>query len=403
MNYENYDFIIIGGGAAGFFTAINLAEKYPEYRITILEKSSKLLDKVRISGGGRCNVTHACWEPKELIKYYPRGNKELLGPFHRFMCGDMVAWLEQRGIEVKIEDDGRIFPISNKSQTIIDCFLDLANKFKIEICLSEGLQNFEKKEFFQITTTKDRIINCKKLVIATGGSKSIWNLLDLKNIAISTPVPSLFTFNIKHPIINDLPGVAIENGLVEIAENKLITSGPILITHWGLSGPGILKLSSWAALLLNKLNYNFEIKVNWVNASIDEVNQKLLKQKEKYGKEKLVNDNIFKLPKRLWKNILIYLKLETKNWADLSKKEINDLTYCLSACVFQVDGKSVNKDEFVTSGGIELNQINFKTMECKNISDLYFAGEILNIDALTGGFNFQAAWTTSWIIANNQY
>ena len=393
---------MIGGGAAGFFSAINIAEVQPKLKILILEKSGKFLDKVRISGGGRCNVTHACWEPKELVKFYPRGNKELLGPFHRFMCGDMLNWLDQKGIETSIEEDGRIFPASNKSETIIDCFLGQAQKFNIELRTSEGLKNFElKDEICHIETTKDNFYTTKNLILTTGGSKSIWKLLESKDIKIVEPIPSLFTFNISHPIIQDLPGVSVESGIVKIKHNNLTTQGPVLITHWGLSGPGILKLSSWAARQLYQDDYKFNITVNWANISEEEAFKKIQKKKDSFGGEKISQDNLFKLPKRLWKNILLFLQIEQKNWADLNKKEMQTLCECVAACPFEVNGKSTNKDEFVTSGGVSLEQINFKTMELKNHPGLFLAGEILNIDALTGGFNFQAAWTTSWIISQN--
>ena len=405
MEINKYDFIIIGGGAAGFFTAINIAEINPEKHILILEKSGKFLDKVRISGGGRCNVTHACWEPKELVRYYPRGSKELLGPFHRFMSGDMLSWLDDHGVETKIESDGRIFPASNTSQTILDCFLGQAQNLGVKMKLSEGMKDFTQNvdHTFTVSTTKDQNYLCDKLVIATGGSKSIWKLLQAKNVRINPPVPSLFTFNIDNPIIKDLPGVSVEYAEVEINGFKMKTTGPIMITHWGLSGPGILKLSAWAARWLNQKDYEFTIRVAWKQIKIAEAMRLILRQKKKHGANKTVTDNIFYLPKRLWKNITLHLKINTKNWADLSKVEIQKLIDTVRSCAFKVSGKSTNKDEFVTSGGIVLNQVNFKTMESKNIRNLFFAGEILDIDALTGGFNFQSAWTTGWIISQNCY
>lgn len=404
MANNSYDIVISGGGAAGFFCAINAAEKNPELKILILEKSSKFLDKVRISGGGRCNVTHACWEPKELIKFYPRGNKELIGPFHRFMCGDMLAWLDEKGIETKIENDGRVFPASNSSQTIIDCFMGQAQKLGISHTLSEGLKDFERKaNGFVIFTTKNRVINATNLVIATGGTKSIWNLLESKGVDMILPVPSLFTFNIKDTIIQDLPGLSVENAKVKIKGFRMETIGPVLITHWGLSGPGILKLSSWAARYLFEHNYEYTVHINWLNKSSDEVLELLSKRKKEKGNQNIYLDNSIDIPKRLWRNMIDYLKIKSKNWADLNKKELSDLHQLLFNSTFKANGKSTNKDEFVTSGGVSLKEVDFKNMELKKIPNLFLAGEVLNIDALTGGFNFQAAWTTAWIISENNF
>lgn len=402
MNSNLYDFIITGGGAAGFFCAINIAEKNPNASILILEKSKNFLDKVRISGGGRCNVTHACWEPKELVKYYPRGSKELLGPFHRFMCGDMLQWLDDHGVETNIEDDGRIFPATNMSSTIIDCFMGQAQKFNIDFSDSEGLIDFEIIDNdIHVKTNNQNTIQCKYLILAPGGSKAMWNILSQKGYQINPPVPSLFTFNIKHPLLEDLPGVSVPIAEVSIDGFKMKTKGPVLITHWGLSGPGILKLSSWAARFLADKEYEYTVKINWIDENYEKCFNSINKLKSKYGAEKILQKNIYKLPKRLWSRIINYLAIADKNIADLSKKEISKLATHLTQCPFNAKGKSTNKDEFVTSGGVNLKQINFKTMESKIHNNVYFAGEVLDIDALTGGFNFQAAWTTGWIISEN--
>ncbi|MDA9773863.1 NAD(P)/FAD-dependent oxidoreductase [Saprospiraceae bacterium] len=404
MNETSYDIVISGGGAAGFFSAINIAENNPSLKILILEKSAKFLDKVRISGGGRCNVTHACWEPKELIKFYPRGQKELIGPFHRFMCGDMLAWLDEKGVETKIEDDGRVFPKSNTSTTIIECFVGQVEKLGIETRLSEGMKDFSKNnDKFNIITTNDIEIQSKSLIIATGGTKTIWNLINSKGIEIVEPVPSLFTFKINHPLIKDLPGLSLPKAGVRVAGFPMETTGPVLITHWGLSGPGILKLSSWAARFLYQQNYKFEVFINWINKSENETNELLQERRKNKGGRNVYEDNFLGIPKRLWRNMINQLKIKEKNWADLSKNSLTELHQLLCNCSFQANGKTTNKDEFVTSGGILLKEVNFKTMESKKIPHLYFAGEVLDIDALTGGFNFQAAWTTSWIIGQNSF
>ena len=404
MNLDIYDIIIAGGGAAGYFSAINIAKNNPDLKIIILEKSQKTLDKVRISGGGRCNVTHACWEPKELVKFYPRGHKELLGPFHQFMCGDMLMWLDEHEVPTKIENDGRIFPASNKSTSIIDCFNKLIDQYKIEIRLSEGLEDFTgSKGNFEIETTLGNKLKCTNLVIACGSSKKIWETLKNKGINITTPVPSLFTFKIEDPLIAGLPGLSVENAEVSIEGFKMKTSGPVLITHWGLSGPGILKLSSWAARYLNEKDYKYKVHINWINKSESDVIQEIQKIKIESGKKEVLSHNPYGVPKRLWKNMMWITEINEINWADLNKRHMQALASILTNCGFDADGRSINKDEFVTSGGVTLSQINFKNMELKNIPGIYMAGEILDIDALTGGFNFQAAWTEAWLISQNKF
>jgi len=401
---DNYDIIVAGGGAAGYFSAINIAIKNPGFKILILEKSQKTLDKVRISGGGRCNVTHACWEPKELVKFYPRGHKELLGPFHQFMCGDMLMWLDKHNVPTKIEKDGRIFPASNKSSSIIECFNKLVEKHNIEIKLSEGIENFEgNKGDFIVETSTGNKIKCSYLIIATGSSKKLWNILKTKEIKITEPVPSLFTFKIEDPLITGLPGLSVESAEVSIDGFKMRTTGPVLITHWGLSGPGILKLSSWAARFLYEKSYKFTIRLNWINRSEVKILEEILAFKKQYGKKEIFSHNPFSIPKRLWKNMLKITEINQLNWADINKKQIKRLAEILTNCKFEVDGKSTNKDEFVTSGGVILSQINFKNMEVKSQPGIFMAGEVLDIDALTGGFNFQAAWTESWLISENKF
>ncbi|MDW3648350.1 MAG: NAD(P)/FAD-dependent oxidoreductase [Bacteroidia bacterium] len=394
-----YDLIIIGGGAAGFFTAIQCGERNPGMRILILEKSNKVLSKVRISGGGRCNVTHACFDPREMTAFYPRGNKELRGPFHRFLCGDMMAWLEDKGVETKIEEDGRVFPVSDNSETIIDCFQKACRDHGVQIKTSAIVEDFVKEGEDWVLRSKGDIYRASRLMLATGSTPAIWDLMAKKGHTIIPPVPSLFTFNIKHPLLKDLPGLSMPEAGVKILQSKFRESGPLLITHWGLSGPGILKLSAWAARDLHQMNYKFEIEVDWSGKGRSFLEQEIQAMRNTQGKKMLSSLSPISMPKRLWHRMLELLSLKGKNYASLSKQDLNDLLDMLTACKFQVDGKSTFKDEFVTCGGVDTKEVHFKTMESKILPGLYLAGEVLNIDAVTGGFNFQAAWTESYIAA----
>ena len=399
---KQYDIIIIGGGAAGFFTAINIAEKNQRLRIAILERGQEVLNKVRISGGGRCNVTHACFDPGELVKYYPRGEKELRGPFHQFASGDTIEWFEKRGVELKIEDDGRMFPTSDSSQTIIDCFLNLVQKLKIDVLIGLSVQSIFKAETIWKIETPTAQFSADKLVLATGSNPKMWDLLQSFGHSIITPVPSLFTFNIKDSRIKELPGIAAL-ATVTVRNTKLQASGPLLITHWGMSGPAILKLSAWGARILNEKNYQFEIFVNWLNDITTDDCEKILRDLKATNAKKAVSKKSpFDFPNRLWESLALASKIdpETK-WADLSKIQLQNLASELTNGKFQVNGKSTFKEEFVTAGGIDLREINFKTMQSKLHENLYFAGEIVNIDAITGGFNFQNAWTSGFIVAQN--
>lgn len=398
---SNYDLIIVGGGAAGFFTAINLAEKNPKLKIAILERGKEVLSKVRISGGGRCNVTHACFEPNELVKFYPRGEKELRGPFHQFGAGDTIEWFDRHGVALKIEEDGRMFPESNSSQTIIDCFLQATQKLNIAVLTGQSVQSIYKKEtFWKIETPTEQYLTVK-LVMATGSNPKIWEMLQQFGHAVVSPVPSLFTFNIKDPRIKELPGVAAQV-TVKVKDTKLTSTGPLLITHWGMSGPAILKLSAWGARTLFDKNYQFTIFVNWLNEVDTEDAEKLLKEiKQEHAKKAVSKKSPFELPNRLWESIVLAAGIENETkWADISKIQLQNLANQLTKASFQVNGKSTFKDEFVTAGGIDLKEINFKTMQSKLHDNLYFAGEIVNIDAITGGFNFQNAWTSGFILAN---
>ncbi len=394
--------VIIGGGASGFFTAINLKEKNPELDITILEKSKEVLHKVKISGGGRCNLTNACFEPSELVKFYPRGTKELLGAFHKFMTGDAYEWFEEHGVALKIEDDLRVFPQSDSSQTVIDCFLSLAKKYQIEIIKSCGVEDFHLKASKWIIETKTKVFQADKLIIASGSNKHIWSIAKKRGHTIIKPVPSLFTFNIKDNPLKDLAGVSLPNATLEIVGEKLEQSGALLITHWGLSGPAVLKLSAFGARILAEKSYDYQVKVNWLSISFDEMLTRLSELKKENPKKQIgVKSPFVDLPKRLWERLLTISGIDIKqNWADLSKKQLYKLAEVLTQCKLQANGKSTFKEEFVTAGGIALKEINFKTFESKVLKNLHFVGEVLDIDALTGGFNFQNAWTNSYLCAS---
>jgi predicted Rossmann fold flavoprotein len=399
---QNFDIIIVGGGAAGFFTAINIVEKNPKLKVAILERGSEVLSKVRISGGGRCNVTHACFEPNELVKFYPRGEKELRGPFHQFCSGDTMEWFNNHGVELKIEDDGRMFPVSNSSQTIIDCFIQATQKLGITILTGQSVQSiFKKENLWKIETQNENYIT-EKLILATGSNPKIWEMLQTFGHAIVNPVPSLFTFNIKDPRIKELPGVSAIVS-VKVKDTKLTSTGPLLITHWGMSGPAILKLSAWGARILFEKNYQFTIFVNWLNdVAADDAEKTLKELKQENAKKAVSKKSPFDFPNRLWESLVFASNIsEETKWADLSKVQLQNLANQLTNSSFHVNGKSTFKEEFVTAGGIDLKEINFKTMESKLHKNLYFAGEIVNIDAVTGGFNFQNAWTSGFILANS--
>lgn len=396
------DILIIGGGAAGFFTAINIAEQNPGANIAILERGKEVLSKVRVSGGGRCNVTHAEFLPKELSKNYPRGGKELLGPFHQFMTGDTIEWFENRGVALKIEEDGRMFPVTDSSETIIDCFLSETVRLGIQLLKNHAVKEIRQAEERWEVFTNQGVFSSKKLVLATGSNPKIWQLLEKLGHRIVPPVPSLFTFNIKDPRIENLAGVAAP-ATVKILGTKLASEGPLLITHWGMSGPGILRLSAWGARELYTKEYHFQIQVNWLlDLSAEEALDALKALKFSLAKQFTLKRPQFGLPKRLWHRLAKASGiLETNTWAELNKTQLHTLAEELTQGVFHVKGKSTFKEEFVTAGGVELSEVDFKTFQSKLHPSLYFAGEILNIDAITGGFNFQNAWTGGFLIAKS--
>jgi predicted Rossmann fold flavoprotein len=395
--------IIIGGGAAGFFAAINAAELNPDLEVLILEGSNNVLQKVKVSGGGRCNVTHACFTPNELVEFYPRGKKELRGPFYQFMTGDTMEWFENRGVPLKIEDDNRVFPASNSSQTIIDCFLNSAKDAGVIVKTSTRVDAIEKSEDkFIVKTNSDEFI-ADYLLVASGSNSKVWQMVSALGHIVVPPVPSLFTFNIEDSRLKDIPGTSVPMASVKVLNSKLKEQGPLLITHWGLSGPGILKLSAWGALELYEKEYQFEIEVNWLSKKFETVLEALKLAKKEHSKKQVILRSVFEvISKRLWEKLVIASEISADSqWAQLNNKQLEDLAKQLTQCTFKVNGKSTFKDEFVTAGGIDLKEINFKRYESKLHPNLFFAGEVLNIDAITGGFNFQNAWTSGWIVANS--
>lgn len=394
--------VVIGGGAAGFFGAIKAAESNPNLAITILEQGNDILGKVRISGGGRCNVTNACLEPSELVKFYPRGEKELLAPFMQFNCQHTMQWFEQRNVKLKTEADGRIFPISNRSQTIIDCLYNTAIENNITIIKQAKVFTIQKEDSFIISYNKNEELTADYLLVTSGSSQLIWQLLENLGHTIVKPVPSLFTFNSKAEILKGLEGIVLKDTIVKINQEKITQSGAILITHTGLSGPAILKLSAFAAHALFDCNYQFQLLINWINETNQDCLEFFKQQKTIHHKKQLKNFNIYELPNRFWLKVLEVNKINIeKIAADLSKQEIQQIATTLTQTIIEVFSKNTNKEEFVTAGGVHLKEIHFKTMESKKIPNLYFAGEVMNIDAVTGGFNFQAAWTTSYIAGSS--
>ena len=416
-----YDLIVIGGGAAGFYAAIQTAIENPKLKIAIFEQGKTVLGKVKVSGGGRCNVTHAEFDPSELTTNYPRGKKELLGPFHNHSTGDVMAFFEERGVPLKIENDGRIFPKSNSSQSIIDCFLNEIEQLGISILKNSSVKSFvplEGDQGWQITTM-NKDYKCKKLLIATGSNPKIWKQLENLGHTIIPAVPSLFTFNIKDERIEGIQGLSTN---VEVAvpakkpyNSKIVvqlsskvkerpvleSDGPLLITHWGMSGPAILKLSAWGAVILNDYNYNFRITVNWLPEYTTEMMEEVLfRIKKVEAKKTIFRTNAVDIPKRLWINLVTAAEIDKDlKWADAPKEILKKLALQLTKCSFKVEGKSTFKEEFVTAGGVDLKEMDFKAFKSKKLPNLYFAGEVINVDAITGGFNFQNAWTGAYIAA----
>lgn len=394
---------VIGGGAAGFFTALSVKEHNPSAKITLFEKTTKVLTKVKISGGGRCNVTNAVTDLEILCGAYPRGGKQLRNSFFKFDTTDTQQWFESRGVSLKTEIDGKVFPVSNNSQSIIDCLINQAKKSEVVIEYNSAIKSLVKKNLQWLLHIQNKIQPqiFDYVVVASGGSpkrKGFEWLLNLGH-SISTPVPSLFTFNMPHESITQMMGVTIEQAQIKIKGTSIETKGPLLITHWGMSGPAILKASALGARILNDLNYTFEIEINWVMERNTEVLfLKLQEFADQYPQKTLLKKKGFLLPNRLWQYLIKKSGIPLdKKWCELGKKKIRHLVELLSSDTYSVVGKTTFKEEFVTCGGIKLKNIDLKTMQSKSCPNLYFAGEVLDIDAITGGFNFQAAWTTGFI------
>ncbi|MEQ8928114.1 MAG: NAD(P)/FAD-dependent oxidoreductase [Fulvivirga sp.] len=392
---------IIGGGAAGFFAALSVKEHYPHANLTLFEKSSKLLAKVKVSGGGRCNVTHDCRHANQLAKNYPRGEKFLKKAFSQFDVNDTISWFESRGVKLKTESDGRMFPITDDSQTIIDCLLNETRRLGVAIVKNKTILKLSPSETGIELSFDENQTRFDKAIICSGGSPKLsgFEWLTELGIHIEPPVPSLFTFNMPNEPIKSLMGLAVPNVSVNVQGTKLKQEGPLLITHWGMSGPAILKTSAWGARVLADFNYDFKIQVNWLNENSEsELRAQVEVIKKDFPKRKMLNRAIAGIPSRLWDFLLTRVALRSDiTWGELGSKGINKLVNVLLNDVYEVKGKTTFKEEFVTCGGVSLSHIDVKTMQSRVVPNLYYAGEVMDIDGVTGGFNFQAAWTTGFI------
>jgi predicted Rossmann fold flavoprotein len=395
--------IVVGGGAAGFFAAITCAEAASDCEVTILEKGPQFLSKVRISGGGRCNVTHACFEPRELARRFPRGEQELISTFNRFQASDAVDWFESRGVKLKVENDGRMFPTTDSSQTIIDCLLRAATEASVKLRINCGVSSVLRSGngTFDVGLTNGEVLECDRLLLATGGCRTpaLGQLAVSLGHTLEPPVPSLFTFHVQVSWLRELAGISVAEVEAEIPGTGLRERGPLLITHWGVSGPVILRLSAWGAPRLNALEYRFPLRLNWLpKLSLKEIENEFASRRSAHAARQIAKNPIGSLPARLWEQLVIAAGIAPDTrWAELSRQGQHALINQLVRTELPATGKSLNKDEFVTCGGVKLSEVNFKTMESRICPGLYFAGELLDIDGITGGFNFQAAWTTGWI------
>ena len=398
--------VVIGGGAAGFFCAVNAARMNPDLKVVIIEKTNKLLSKVKVSGGGRCNVTHACFDIAEMSKKYPRGQHFVKKTFHQFFTTDIIQWFEERGVPLKTEADGRMFPVTNSSQTIIDCLLKEAERYGVEIRMKSEVRSLRSENnSFKIELTDFSILCSDFVCIACGGypKSNMFNWLTELGHTIDEPVPSLFTFNLPGNPITKLMGISVENVIVKIIGTILEQKGPLLITHWGFSGPAVLKLSAWGARELKERNWEFLLSINWLPG----MNEIILKERFQQlrfelATQKIKSKNPFGLPQRLWEFLLEFSETDNEmRWADLPAKKANRFIKNLCNCEFNIKGKTTFKEEFVTAGGIKLNEVDANTMISKRVHNLFFAGEVLDVDGITGGFNFQHAWTSGWIAAKS--
>ena len=401
------DIAIVGGGAAGYYAAIQLALQNPQLKVALIERGALGLDKVKVSGGGRCNVTHHALEPAHLVTHYPRGEKALLGPFHHHGPQEVISFFESHGVPLKIEEDGRMFPVANTSAAIIDCFVALRQELGIALNAKTSLQSLQQNpdQSWSLETTKGPI-QAQQILLATGSNPKVIDLIAGLGIGIEKAVPSLFTFNSKDLRIQGLAGLSTQAklrlALPGIKEKKsLWATGPLLVTHWGLSGPAILKLSAWGARLLEGLDYQFQIVINFLPAlNTDMALEQLYAYKKKFPKKRVLSSYGLDLPKRLWHSLVVYCDIpEEQAWAHMTKEQLVSLAMQLTQAVFNIQGKSTFKEEFVTAGGVKLSEVSFKDCQSKKFPGLYFAGELLNIDAITGGFNFQNAWTTAYLAA----
>ncbi|WP_324678621.1 NAD(P)/FAD-dependent oxidoreductase [Hymenobacter sp. GOD-10R] len=405
MNSTTSTIAVLGGGAAGFFGAITCAEANPHLTVYLIEKTGKLLSKVRVSGGGRCNVTHACDSPTQLAQHYPRGNKQLKEAFRQFAATDTVRWFADRGVQLKTEPDGRMFPTTDSSETIAQCLLEAARQSGVKILTNTNAEKIEPLPQggfrLHLTGTHAQEMQVDRLLIATGGAPKSENYQWLRTLGhtIAEPVPSLFTFNVPESPLRELPGVSVPNARVRVAGEKLEYEGPVLVTHWGVSGPAVLKLSAWGARRLHELQYQSMALVSWVPAHTEEsLRQWLHEFRDQNGRKVVMSNPLFGLPQRLWRTLTEQAGIGTEvRWSELPAKAQNKLIESLLRTALPVRGKTTFKEEFVTCGGVILGEVNMHTMESRRVPDLYFAGEVLDIDGITGGFNFQAAWTTGYL------
>lgn len=401
-----FDLIVIGGGAAGFYGAIQAGELNPISKILIIEKTTKLLSKVRVSGGGRCNVTHNCLDPIKLSGHYPRGEKPLRSVFKKYNAKNTVEWFSRQGVKLKVEEDGRMFPVTDNSQTIIDCFLERARALNIRIETGEEVMSIRKDgDVLQIQTRSGKSYSAINVLVAIGGNAKpeAYSFLEQLGHTIKSPIPSLFTFNDSEKKFSDLMGIAVPSAEVRIASTKFTQTGPLLITHWGLSGPAVIRLSAWAAQYLHGAAYDFKVLVSWIGSVKEEtIREFLIAQKSARLKQKVHNHPLFDLPQRLWERLCELSDIDdARIWGEMAHRQVNKLLEHLIRCPFQIKGKTTFKEEFVTCGGVDLTEIDLESMESKKVKGLFFAGEVLNIDGETGGFNFQAAWSTAFLAARS--